>query len=169
MPPEGSRLTACSMGSAPATSRRWGSLLVKGGGFSEQDRLGATNVVVISQALAETEFAGRDPIGRRMKVGQGGDYWREIVGVVGDVKQAGLGEGPARAGVRVLPPAPVFRHVLAGRSGAPSRARRPRSCRSCARSCAALDRELPLARVGDRDGSRSWSPPPSARSGSRHC
>ena len=48
--------------------------------------------VVVSEAFAKRAFPGRDPIGQRIRY-SGGDQrpWDEIVGVVGDVKEAGLG------------------------------------------------------------------------------
>ena len=119
--------------------------LLKGRLIGEQDRLNAAKVVVISQALADLEFAGKDPIGRRMKVGQGGDYWREIVGVVGDVKQTGLDEKP-RAQVYESylqhPYFAAFSLVVRTKSG-PATAVVP-ELRAILRG---MDRELPLARV----------------------
>jgi putative ABC transport system permease protein len=54
-------------------------------------------VIVVNETLANRLWPGQDPIGRRLKQGwpeNQGPYnpWREIVGVVGDVKQFGLGE-----------------------------------------------------------------------------
>jgi putative ABC transport system permease protein len=48
--------------------------------------------VVVSAAFAKRAFPNRDPIGQRIRY-SGGDQrpWDEIVGVVGDVKEAGLG------------------------------------------------------------------------------
>jgi predicted permease len=48
--------------------------------------------VVISEAFAKRAFGNRDPIGQRIRY-SGGERrpWDEIVGVVGDVREAGLG------------------------------------------------------------------------------
>ena len=52
----------------------------------------AAHKVVVSKSFANRVFANRDPIGQRIRY-SGGDQrpWDEIVGVVGDVKEAGLG------------------------------------------------------------------------------
>jgi predicted permease len=68
--------------------------LLKGRYINAGDRRGGHRVIVISEALADTHFAGTDPLGRRLRVGQGNDDWREIVGIVGNVKQESLEEGP---------------------------------------------------------------------------
>jgi hypothetical protein len=36
---------------------------------------------VINQALADRQFPGENPLGRRIKVTQGPSDWREIVGI----------------------------------------------------------------------------------------
>jgi putative ABC transport system permease protein len=69
-----------------------GTPLLKGRGLDAADRAGGTRVVVINQTMADRFFAGVDPIGRRLRVTQGDNAWREIVGVVGDVKSIGLAE-----------------------------------------------------------------------------
>jgi predicted lysophospholipase L1 biosynthesis ABC-type transport system permease subunit len=50
--------------------------------------------MVVNEALAERAFPGQDPIGRRMACCEpdstGGPAWKEIIGVVGDVRSAGL-------------------------------------------------------------------------------
>jgi len=68
--------------------------VIRGRGITAADRRGGLRTIVISQALADQHFAGADPVGRRMRVGQGDNAWREIVGVVGNVKQDGLDERP---------------------------------------------------------------------------
>jgi putative ABC transport system permease protein len=71
--------------------------LIRGRWFSEVDTGSSAPVVIISAALARQYFGGVDPIGRRMK--QVADWprpdsnpWLTVVGVVGDVKYAGLAE-----------------------------------------------------------------------------
>jgi predicted permease len=68
--------------------------LLSGRYITGEDRRGGHRVVVISKALADQTFPGVDPIGKRIRVGQGNDDWREIVGVVGNVKQTGLDDKP---------------------------------------------------------------------------
>ena len=48
--------------------------------------------VIIGKTLADTVFAGRDPVGRKLAYGSSGGAPDVIVGVVGDVKIGGLDE-----------------------------------------------------------------------------
>jgi putative ABC transport system permease protein len=68
--------------------------LLRGRFISSADRAGGHRVAVINQALAEKHFGNDNPIGRRIRVSQGDNAWREVVGVVGNVKQEGLDEKP---------------------------------------------------------------------------
>jgi putative ABC transport system permease protein len=70
-----------------------GIRLVRGRLFSDADRESAPLVVLISDTAAERWWPNQDPIGRRVKVpgfDVGAQPWRTVVGVVRDVKQAGL-------------------------------------------------------------------------------
>src|ERR1700677_154610 len=70
-----------------------GIRLVRGRLFSDADRESAPLVVLISDTAAERWWPNQDPIGRRIKVpgfDVGAQPWRTVVGVVRDVKQAGL-------------------------------------------------------------------------------
>jgi putative ABC transport system permease protein len=65
--------------------------LVRGRVFNEQDQHGAPSVVVINEELAKRHWAGRDPIGQRIKFGSGP---REIVGVVASTRDFGPDDDP---------------------------------------------------------------------------
>lgn len=60
--------------------------VVRGRAFTVWDRAGAPRVTMINQAFAARYFPGENPIGRRIVIQNGPDAWREIVGIVGDVK-----------------------------------------------------------------------------------
>jgi putative ABC transport system permease protein len=83
--------------SAPTVSddyfRALGIPLLKGRFFDRRDRLGSPPVAIISVGMARREFAGRDPIGERIKA-SGPDLndspYMEIVGVVGNTRYLGL-------------------------------------------------------------------------------
>ena len=69
--------------------------LKRGRFFTEADRAGTPKVVLITEAAARQHFPGEDPIGRTITLGWGSDGDRaggEVVGIVGDVKDAGLSE-----------------------------------------------------------------------------
>jgi putative ABC transport system permease protein len=72
----------------------------KGRGVAASDVATAPPVVVVNETTARRYWAGEDPVGRRIGWRVGGPQdpmvWREVVGVVGDVRHAGLAE-PAEA------------------------------------------------------------------------
>lgn len=71
--------------------------LVRGRDFTEEDRNGRAEVVVISQALAQRFWPHEDPIGKRLTMSFYPGVSREVVGVVGDVKISGLNDTGAEA------------------------------------------------------------------------
>jgi len=76
-----------------------GIRLLAGRALSDNDRAGAPPVALINETLAKREFAGEDPIGRRILVQQivpgetqfGREIAWEIVGVIAGEKITGLG------------------------------------------------------------------------------
>ncbi|HYP26712.1 MAG TPA: ABC transporter permease [Blastocatellia bacterium] len=77
-----------------------GIRLLKGRVFSEADVSGSPHVVVINESLAKRIWPDEDPIGKRLKQGWPEDKtpWREVVGVVSDVKLNGVNrETPIQA------------------------------------------------------------------------
>jgi putative ABC transport system permease protein len=70
--------------------------LVRGRLFSDGDGPDNAKVAIISDTLARRFFPDQNPIGRRMRFGfpPNGDASREIVGVVGDVRDVALSRTP---------------------------------------------------------------------------
>ncbi len=68
--------------------------LLKGRLFNEDDPADSQNRIVINQTMAEKYFPGEDPIGQKVHVSWNNERDDEIVGVVGDVRHAGLHEAP---------------------------------------------------------------------------
>jgi putative ABC transport system permease protein len=64
--------------------------LIEGRLLDQRDGAGAQPVVVINQAMAHHFYGDQSPIGRRVRSGNQDPPWRTIVGVVADVKNAGL-------------------------------------------------------------------------------
>jgi putative ABC transport system permease protein len=66
--------------------------VIRGREFAAADREGAPPVAVVNEAFARRYFGDRDPIGRRISLQGPGDSpgESEIVGVVGNIRQAGL-------------------------------------------------------------------------------
>ena len=73
--------------------RTLGTPLLAGREFTTADREGAQKVVVVNQAFVKHFLAGRNAIGKRMKVGAGSDPLNlDIVGVVKDADNLSLRE-----------------------------------------------------------------------------
>ena len=70
--------------------------LLKGREITERDGTDGTRVVVINESMAARYFSDEDPIGKRISFDQvnGASNWREIVGVVRDVKHSALDSNP---------------------------------------------------------------------------
>jgi putative ABC transport system permease protein len=70
--------------------------LLRGRFFSEQDSPSSPKVAIISETLARRYFPNQDPLGRQMRFGfpPNSDVSREVVGVVGDVRDAALSRKP---------------------------------------------------------------------------
>jgi predicted permease len=69
--------------------------LIRGRAFRETDVANSTRVVVINQAMAKTYWPKEDPIGQVITIGKGlgpqfDDPPRQVVGIVGDVRETGL-------------------------------------------------------------------------------
>jgi putative ABC transport system permease protein len=69
-----------------------GIAIKKGRGLDRRDGAGAPTVIVVNETLAARIWPGEDPIGQRLKQGWPEDTepWREVVGVVADVKLQGV-------------------------------------------------------------------------------
>jgi predicted permease len=78
---------------------------VSGRDFGTGDVRSAQPVALVNHTLAEREWPGADPIGRRLRIGRD-EPWMTIIGVVGDIRHM----GPA------TPPRPEFYQPHAQRS-----------------------------------------------------
>lgn len=95
--PMGSRPSADFNAVEPNYFRTVGITLAAGRDFTEHDDSKSTPVVIVNRTLVRNFFPNQDPIGKHIRPGIGNGYgpgeppMREIVGVIGDVKQSGLG------------------------------------------------------------------------------
>ena len=66
--------------------------LLRGRFFTDADKAGAPQVMIINEAMARRYFPNEDPVGKRLQTGDPNPNspWETIVGVVGNVKYAGL-------------------------------------------------------------------------------
>ena len=133
----------------PGYLETMGIPLRRGRLLDARDGSGAPPVLLISESLARQSFQGRDPIGQRVHVGPTDRSWYTIVGVVGDVKQESLAEGPSAA---VYMPSRHWPFVdramwLVIRGGGDAAALAP-AIRSAIWS---VDRDQPIVRVATMD------------------
>ncbi len=72
-----------------------GMRLVRGRLFNTAERPKSAPTIVVNETLARRIWPGDDPIGKRLKQGwpEQPGTWREVVGVVGDVKLEGIAVG----------------------------------------------------------------------------
>ncbi len=80
---------------SPDFFKTFRATLIKGRLIAESDSANAPFVVVINESLARNYFANEDPLGKRITF-NGDTRNREIVGVVGDVKNPALDEEAKR-------------------------------------------------------------------------
>jgi putative ABC transport system permease protein len=77
--------------------RAIGAPMLQGRAFNDRDTAEAPAVAIISETLARRLWPNEDALGKRINIGFPGETWREVVGVVGDVRQRELGAPPAMA------------------------------------------------------------------------
>jgi putative ABC transport system permease protein len=87
--PPGVRLSANWRTVSPGYFHTMGIPLLAGRDISDRDREGAPGVLVINRTMADRYFPGENPLGKRVRIGYN-DLVCEIVGLVGDVRHAGL-------------------------------------------------------------------------------
>jgi predicted permease len=78
---------------SPSYPRTLGIALRRGRQFTVSDNADAQRVLLINETFQRRFFPNEDPMGKRIQVGPGPQQvWREIVGVIGDVKYNGLAD-----------------------------------------------------------------------------
>lgn len=76
--------------------------VVRGRSFEWRDMAEDRPVVIVTEALARVLWPGEEAIGRRINVNIDRRIWREVVGVVGEVRNRNLGSDPT--GMLYFPP-----------------------------------------------------------------
>jgi len=70
----------------PNYFRAMGIPLREGRFFTAQDTEQSVRVVIVNEELARTQWPGKDPVGRRLRVYMSGKPWLTVIGVVGNVR-----------------------------------------------------------------------------------
>jgi putative ABC transport system permease protein len=75
----------------PSFFSTMGMRMVRGRAFNDSDSPNSPRVAIVNQALVDHYFPNQNPIGKRLEVAfYTPPRWREIIGVVADVKASGL-------------------------------------------------------------------------------
>lgn len=93
--PPGERPNADRRNITNAYFRAMGMSVLQGRAFTANDTEKSTPVAIINETMARRFWPGQDVLGKRFKVGapdRNNNPWLEIVGVVADIKHAGLDE-----------------------------------------------------------------------------
>jgi len=91
-----------------------GTPLLRGRFFSAADGPDSPRVAIINDAMARRLWPGRDPVGKRFKLGLGDSdrLWSTVVGVVGDMRRQGLENAPVPQMFEPLAQNPPRRAIL---------------------------------------------------------
>ena len=125
--------------------RTMGIPITRGRDFDQRDQHGSPPVVIITEEFARQYFPNEDPIGRRMHPGistfeDEDDTFREIVGVVGDIRNRSLNTEPKPAYYLPQSQVPWSQTVMVVKT-----ANDPHSLISAmTKEVAAMDPDLPL-------------------------
>jgi len=119
--------------------------LLHGRFFSEQDSPSNPNVAIISETLARQYFPSQDPIGRQMRFGfpPNGNVSREIIGIVGEVRDVALSKKPGPMMYVPFAQAPLYGGEVVVRSSS-SVSSVASAIRQTVRS---IDKDLPVTEV----------------------
>jgi putative ABC transport system permease protein len=95
--PDGNAATNANVRMAtPGYFATLGLPLVTGREFSAQDTIDAPRVIIINESLARRAWKNEDPLGRTLILDyQGGQYARQVIGVVRDARYKGPRSDPA--------------------------------------------------------------------------
>src|SRR5499427_9324992 len=125
-----------------------GARLVEGRFFEISVQKSDSPVAMVSELFAKRHFPGSSPLGKRFKYGEFGDkgYWYTVVGVVKQIREAGVLEGEKPVIYRVLEQCD---QIGAGANAIVIRTSvEPTSITSAVRQAIwSLDRNQPLARI----------------------
>jgi putative ABC transport system permease protein len=143
--PTGRSNTADYVSVSPEYFHVAGIPLLRGRYFGRQDAMSTPKVAIISQELARIYFPHQDPLGRQLCFGfpPDGDVKREIVGVVGDVRDATLNKSPGPMMYVPFAQAPFWGVCLVIRTSSSASA----AARAIRLKVHEVDRDLPVADI----------------------
>ncbi len=147
--PSGDTPSARADAVTPGYFRTMGIPLLRGRTFNAQDDATGSPVIIVNQAFAQQYFPGESALGKRIQPGVskgGGTPWREIIGVVGNVKQLSLAESFAPEYYLPVAQLALFGTVVVRTTGDPLR-----MVSAVRATIASLDKNVPLYDVRPMD------------------
>jgi predicted permease len=144
--PPGRINTADYVSVSPEYFHVMGIPLLRGRYFSRQDAMSSPRVAIISEELARIYFPHQDPLGQQLVFGfpPNSNVKREIVGVVGDVRDEALNRTPGPMMYVPFAQAPFWGVGLVVRTSSSASA----AARAIRLKIHEVDRDLPVADVG---------------------
>ena len=120
--------------------------LLQGREFSREDVASTPRVTIISEAMARMYFPNQNPIGKRLIFGfpPHGEAPREIIGVVGNVRDVELRQAPAAMMYVPFAQAPFWGTVVVVRTNLSVAA----VAEAIRRDAHAIDKDLPVTDIG---------------------
>jgi predicted permease len=119
--------------------------LLRGRFFSERDSTRNPNVAIISETLARRYFPNQDPIGKQMRFGfpPNSNVSREIVGIVGDVRDVALSRTPGPTMYVPFAQAPLYGGEVVARSSLSA----PSVAAGIRQAIHSIDKSLPVTDI----------------------
>jgi putative ABC transport system permease protein len=144
-PPASQARTANYVSATPEYFRVMGIPLLQGREFSREDFASTPRVTIISEAMARMYFPNQNPIGKRLVFGfpPNGEAPREIVGVVGNVRDVELRQAPAAMMYVPFAQAPFWGTVVVVRTNLSVAA----VADAIRRDAHAIDKDLPVTDI----------------------
>ena len=141
-PPSAKPRTADYVSISPEYLRVMGIPLLQGRNFNQQDSMSAPRVAIISAEMARMYFSDQDPVGKRLIFGfpPNSDVPREIVGIVGDVRDVSLSQMPGAMMYVPFQQAPFWGGLVVTRTNLSLSA----AAASIQRGVNAIDKDLPI-------------------------
>ena len=145
-PPSSQARTANYVAASPEYFRVMEIPLLQGREFSRDDVASTPRVTIISEAMARMYFPNQNPIGKRLIFGfpPNGDAPREIIGVVGNVRDVELRQAPAAMMYVPFAQAPLWGTVVVVRTNLSVAA----VAEAIRRDAHAIDKDLPVTDIG---------------------
>jgi putative ABC transport system permease protein len=128
----------------PDYFKAMGIRLLRGRLLTAQDNEKAPRVVVVNETFVRQQFPHEEPLGKRINIGNGNtDNWREIVGIVADVKQYGVDKETTMQSYEPFAQSPFTGLSIVLRTTGDARALYP----SLRAQVFAVDRDQPVASI----------------------